>query len=89
MIRLHSRQAFLIINKVGGKTNKQIDMEAKQINYGDILYHHSSCVSFKYLGEIKPQFSSEIFVELLNLKSGSVERFSKRTYLSYFKIVKK
>jgi hypothetical protein len=63
-------------------------MKTAQPQIGNTLYHQNSGVSFKYLGEIKPQFSSEIFVELLNLKSGSVERFSKRTYLSYFKIVK-
>lgn len=62
-------------------------METNKPQIGNTLYHQNSGVSFKYLGEIKPQFGTEKFVELLNLKSGKVERFMKRTYLQYFKIV--
>jgi hypothetical protein len=62
-------------------------METNKPQIGNILYHQNSGVSFKYLGDFKPQFSTEKFVELLNLKSGKVERFMKKTYLQYFKIV--
>lgn len=57
-------------------------METNKPRIGNTLYRQNSGVLFKYLGDFKPQF-----VELLNLKSGKVERFMKRTYLKYFKIM--
>lgn len=50
-----------------------------------ILTHKNTGVRFEYLGEFIPQFTRQIFVELLNLKSGKIERFQKCTYKNYFK----
>lgn len=54
------------------------------IQKGTILIHKNSCVKFEYIGEFKPQFTNQIFVELLNLKTGKKESFQKNTYLKYF-----
>lgn len=48
------------------------------------LLHTTSGVTFEYQNEFKPQFSKDVFVKLLNYKSGKIESFLKATYLKYF-----
>lgn len=45
---------------------------------------HKSGRIFTYLGECRPQFSNQVFVRLLNEKTGKEERFLKATYTRYF-----
>lgn len=47
------------------------------------LQHKSGRV-FTYLGEYRPQFSNQVFVRLMNEKTGKEERFLKATYRLYF-----
>ena len=44
---------------------------------------HRSGVKFQFIGEVELQFAG-MAVELLNLKSGKVERFNANTYLQFF-----
>lgn len=48
------------------------------------LIHKSSQREFIYLGTVKPQFSRDIFVRLLNTATGKEERFLQSTYLNFF-----
>ena len=51
------------------------------------IKHINSGVYFEYIRTFLPQFSTQKFVELLNLKSNKVERFTENTYMNYFEIV--
>jgi hypothetical protein len=64
------------------------EMERIECKKGAMLFHTKARIKFEYIGEIKPQFTNQTFVELLNLKTGKTETFQKNTYLQYFELLR-
>lgn len=62
-------------------------LKTNNIQKGTRLFHTKSRVEFEYTGEFKPQFTNQVFVELINLKTGKPETFQKSTYLQYFELL--